>query len=241
MLLLFNLDLESPIAQAQCRKNATLHHARMMTVLADQALESPRTRSHRPSFQLGEGDALLVVDVQRDLLPGGALSVKQGEEILPRLNACLAKFVSRALPVFASRDWHPVDHRSFATQGGPWPVHCVAGSPGAQWADGLWWPDQMVVVSKGCEVDAPGYSAFDATDLTQRLRQAGVQRLFIAGMPADYCVQHTARDALAQGWDVVLLSDAVAALDVKAGDGTRALQMIQREGGELSEVVQLAV
>lgn len=184
---------------------------------------------------------MLLVNVQRDFFPGGALPVKQADQLLQRLNASLAKFVSRSLPVFACRDWHPANHRSFGLHGGPWPVHCVADTAGAQWADGLWRPEHLVAVSKGCEADAPGYSAFDATDLTQRLRAAGVRRLFIAGMPTDYCVQHTARDALAQGWDVVVLTDAVAALDIKEGDGLRALQTVQREGAELAQVVQVAV
>jgi nicotinamidase/pyrazinamidase len=217
----------------------------MMIELADPATVK---RHSAPSpipvlipLRLESADALLVVDVQRDFLPGGAMTISGSERILPRLNACMAKFVSRGLPVFASRDWHPHNHRSFASQGGPWPPHCIQGSMGAQWADGLWLPENLVAVSKGKEADALGSSAFDATDLTQRLRQAGVHRLFMGGLATDTCILHTARDALAQGWEVVVLGDAVAALDVKLGDGLRALQMIQREGGEVAEVSQLMV
>lgn len=197
--------------------------------------------SAMPALSLAVGDALLLVDVQRDFLPGGAVPIAQGPQILHRVNACVAKFVSRDLPVFACRDWHPADHRSFTTQGGPWPVHCVAGTAGADWADELWMPEGLVAVSKGRDADAPGYSAFDDTDLTQRLRVLDVKRLFIVGLPTDYCVLHTARDALAQGWDVVVLRDAVAAMDIKPGDGLRALHVVQREGGEVADVAQVFV
>lgn len=217
----------------------------MMIELADPAsVKRHLALSSTPTlipWRLESADALLIVDVQRDFLPGGAMTISGSELILPRLNACMAKFVSRGLPVFASRDWHPQNHRSFVSQGGPWPPHCIQGSPGAQWADGLWLPENLVAVSKGQEADALGSSAFDATDLTQRLRRAGVHRLFMGGLATDTCILHTARDALAQGWEVVVLGDAVAPLDMRIGDGLRALQVIQREGGEVAEVAQVLV
>ena len=176
------------------------------------------------SIEPRPGDALIVVDVQKDFLPGGSLAVPHGDEVVPVLNRYMEIFSSRGLPVFATRDWHPPEHCSFTEQGGPWPPHCVAGSEGAAFADGLRLPAETVVVSKATAPDKDAYSGFQDTGLAQRLREAGVRRVFVGGLATDYCVLNTVRDALAEGFEVVLLEDAIRAVDVQPGDGERAVK-----------------
>ncbi len=179
------------------------------------------------------GDALLIVDVQNDFLPGGALAVPRGDEVVPVLNRWIARFREQGLPVIATRDWHPSGHCSFQSRGGPWPVHCVAGTAGADFAPGLELPKDTVVISKATEPDREAYSGFQGTDLARRLRTLGVRRLFVGGLATDYCVLETVRDALREGFDVVLLRDAVRAVDAHPGDGDRALREMERLGARL--------
>lgn len=169
------------------------------------------------------GDALLLVDVQNDFLPGGSLAVPSGDEIIPALNRCIAAFGKASLPIYASRDWHPADHCSFREQGGLWPRHCVAGSPGAEFAPKLNLPADAVVISKAVSRDADAYSAFEGTDLELRLRESGVRRLYIGGLATDYCVLSTVRDALSRGFEVLLLVDGIRAVDLNPGDGQHAV------------------
>ena len=182
----------------------------------------------------GPGDALLVVDVQNDFLPGGALGIRGGDAVVAPANRVLAAWRKRGLPVFLSRDWHPAGHCSFTAQGGPWPVHCVAGTHGAEFAATLEIAPGDVVISKATRADKDAYSALDGTPLAEALRARGVGRLFIAGLATDYCVRATGRDARAAGLDVVVLKDAVCAVDVQPGDGDRALDELAAEGCELS-------
>jgi len=179
---------------------------------------------------VGPGDALLVVDVQNDFLPRGALGIRGGDAVIAPLNAYIAYFRERGLPVFASRDWHPPDHCSFRAQGGPWPEHCVAGTRGAEFAPALDLPRDAPVVSKATESGRDAYSAFDGTDLDLQLRERGVRRVFIGGLATDYCIRWTALDALAKGYEAVVLVDAVRAVDVHPGDGTRALRSVRKRG-----------
>lgn len=186
--------------------------------------------SVRSGARPGVGDALLVVDLQRDFLPGGSLAVARGDRVLPTVARWLRHFEAAGLPVFASRDWHPGDHCSFRAHGGPWPSHCVADTPGAAFADTLRWPEGVTVVSKATHRDRDAYSAFDGTDLHARLQTLGVRRLFVCGLATDYCVQASAGDALGLGYDVVVLRDGIAAVDVHAGDGDRALEALRARG-----------
>lgn len=179
------------------------------------------------------GDALLVVDVQNDFVPGGSLAVRNGDRVLAPLNHCIEVFTKRRLPAFLTRDWHPLDHCSFFAQGGSWPPHCVAGTSGAEFAAGVHCPGHAVVVSKGTSVDQEAYSGFAGTDLAARLREAGVSRLFVGGLATDYCVLRTVEDALALGFAVVVLRDGVAAVDVHAGDGRRALEHMRAAGASI--------
>jgi nicotinamidase/pyrazinamidase len=183
-----------------------------------------------PALQLRRGDVLLVVDVQRDFLPGGALAVPDGDRVIAPLNDCLEAFAAAGRPVFASRDWHPADHVSFHAQGGVWPAHCVAGTPGAAFPDALRLPRDRIVISKAQQRDREAYSAFAGTDLAQQLRRGGVRRLFIGGLATDYCVLRSVLDARWLGFEVVVLRDAIAAVEVEAGDGERAIAAMQRAG-----------
>lgn len=174
-------------------------------------------------------DALIIVDVQNDFLPGGSLAVARGDKVLAPLNDYIELFVRHALPVFATRDWHPPNHCSFRAQGGPWPPHCVAGSSGAEFSDALRLPPGTAVVSKATQANAEAYSGFGGGELDALLRAAGVRRLFVGGLTTDYCVLHTVKDALSLGYIVLLLSDAVRAVDASPGDGARALaEMVAR-------------
>jgi nicotinamidase/pyrazinamidase len=178
----------------------------------------------------GPTDALLVVDVQNDFLPGGALGIHGGDAIVEPLNRVLAAWRSHGLPVFLSRDWHPPGHCSFAAQGGPWPVHCVAGTPGAAFAPALDVTSSDVVISKATRRDKDAYSALDGTPLAEALRKRRIVRLFVGGLATDYCVRATGLDARAAGLDVVVLSDAVCAVDARPGDGDRALRELTAAG-----------
>ena len=193
------------------------------------------------SIQLQTGDALIAVDVQNDFLPGGGLAVPDGDAVVPALNRYLAAFAARALPVYVTRDWHPPNHCSFKAQGGIWPPHCVAATRGAEFADGLALPQTAVVISKAVTPAADAYSGFGGTDLAARLRAGRAARLFIGGLATDYCVLNTVRDALAAGFAVLLLADAIRAVDVKAGDGALAQGEMQELGARAIRYEDLAL
>ena len=178
--------------------------------------------------------ALVIVDVQNDFLPGGALGVPDGDRVIPPLNRCAAAFAAAGRPVFATRDWHPPDHCSFREQGGPWPPHCIAGTEGAAFAPGLTLPTTAMIIGKGGRPEADAYSGFDGTDLARRLSDNGCDDLFVGGLATDYCVRATALDGLGEGFEVTVLTDAVAAVDVQPGDGERALAEMAEAGCTLA-------
>lgn len=185
-------------------------------------------------------DALLIVDVQNDFLPGGALGVPDGDRVLLPINHAIAIFLARALPIFASRDWHPAHHCSFREQGGPWPPHCVADSPGAAFSSALNLPATATLLYKATRVDEEAYSVFGGTGFEGMLRRAGVRRIIVGGLATDYCVLATTRDACLLGFGVVVLTDAVCAVDVQPGDGGRALAEMRRLGAQFAESKDLA-
>ncbi len=184
--------------------------------------------------QVGPGDALIVVDVQRDFLPGGALGVPAGDEVIAPLNRAVGVFERAGLPIFYSRDWHPANHISFKAQGGPWPRHCVAGTEGAAFAPTLRVTANANVISKATTAERDAYSAFQDTTLASQLRATGVRRVFVGGLATDYCVKATVLDAKREGFDVKVLRDAVRAVEVQPGDGQRALQEMQQSGAQLT-------
>lgn len=182
------------------------------------------------AIHLDRGDALLVIDMQVDFLPGGALGVAGGHETVAPINHLIELFRAQGLPVFASRDWHPQDHCSFAAQGGPWPPHCVAGSRGAEFAAELALPDDAVVISKADTAQADAYSAFAGTSLSSQLRAREVTRVTVCGLATDYCVLNTVSDALEEGFDTLIVPEAMRAVDVKPGDGSRAMDRMVARG-----------
>jgi nicotinamidase/pyrazinamidase len=180
-------------------------------------------------------DALVVVDVQNDFCPGGALAVPEGDAVVPVLNRYAERFTAQGAAVFASRDWHPARTRHFAAYGGVWPPHCVQGTPGAELHAGLALPAGAQLVSKGMDPEEDAYSCFQARteaggDFASLLATREIRRLFVGGLATDYCVKATVLDALRAGLAVVVLQDAVRAVDVAPGDGVRALAELAAAG-----------
>ncbi|MHB0974238.1 MAG: isochorismatase family protein [Thiobacillus sp.] len=195
---------------------------------------NPSTDTLDPErWHVQPGDALLVTDIQNDFLPGGSLAVAGGDEVVPVLNRYIREFVAHGLPVYATRDWHPEGHCSFHAQGGPWPVHCVEGTHGAEFAVALTLPGDTTVISKATMLGQDAYSSFQGTDLDRRLRAAGIRRIFIGGLTTDYCVLNTVRDARTLGYEVFVLADAIRAVDVQPGDGRRAEEEMASLGARL--------
>jgi nicotinamidase/pyrazinamidase len=177
-----------------------------------------------------DGDCLLVIDIQNDFLPGGSLAVPHGKEVIQPLNDYIAAFIAISLPVVASRDWHPPDHCSFRANGGPWPAHCVQETFGAEFAEELELPTDIYIVSKAAASDRESYSDFDGTGLADYLRSRNVKRMFVGGLATEYCVLATVEDALRKGFQVVLLIDAVRAINVAPSDGERAMERMIHAG-----------
>ncbi|MBW5799369.1 nicotinamidase [Halomonas elongata] len=161
-------------------------------------------------------DALLVVDMQNDFCPGGALAVAGGDALVTGINAEMDAAQRAGALVVASRDWHPVDHASFAHRGGPWPVHCVQDTPGAAFHADLALPETTIRVSKATAFDRDAYSAFDDTGLGDYLRERGIERVTVCGLALDVCVKATTLDALREGFATRLLEDLSAAVDPDA-------------------------
>jgi nicotinamidase/pyrazinamidase len=176
--------------------------------------------------------ALVIVDFQNDFCPGGALAVPDGDTIAGRLNE-LAGSGEFDL-VVATRDWHPPDHSSFAQHGGPWPVHCVAGTPGAELHHALDPTPIDAVIDKGQARDTEGYSGFEATELAQLLRDREVDHVTVAGLATDYCVKNTALDALREGLHVTVDSTATRGVEVQQGDSERALDELRSAGASVA-------
>jgi nicotinamidase/pyrazinamidase len=174
-------------------------------------------------------EALIVVDVQNDFCPGGALEVPDGDAVIDVIN----KLAAQSPYVVATRDWHPPNHGSFADQGGPWPVHCVRGTPGAELHPRIDRSQIDHVVDAGRDVDAEGYSGFEDTDLERSLRDHDVDTVHIAGLALDYCVRATALEAKRLGFQVILHRDATRAVDVHEGDGERALAELRGAGVDI--------
>src|SRR5919202_316338 len=176
-------------------------------------------------------EALVVVDVQNDFTPGGALAVPEGDEVAPRVRELVGS--GRFDLVVATRDWHPPDHGSFSGRGGPWPEHCVAGTEGAELHPAIRDLPIDVVVDKGRDPDTEGYSGFDGTDLAALLRERGIDRVTVAGLATDYCVRATALEALKEGFAVTLDAAASRGIDAEPGDVERALDEVRAAGGEV--------
>lgn len=176
--------------------------------------------------------ALIVVDVQNDFCPGGALAVAHGDEVIAPLNKMIAEFLERGDPVFKSRDWHPEKTKHFADYGGTWPVHCVQNTRGAEFHPNLIDDIHIRTISKGVG-DEDSYSAFDGTDLALQLRRLGVEEVWVGGLATDYCVKNTVLDALKEGFRVKALDNAMRAVNLQPGDDERALEEMREAGADI--------
>jgi nicotinamidase/pyrazinamidase len=184
---------------------------------------------------LRSSKALLVVDVQNDFCPGGALGIHGGERIIPILNRYIKYFETENLPIFVTRDWHPQVTKHFEQFGGVWPIHCIEGSYGAQFHPKLELPKEALVMSKGMDPEEDSYSAFHATDssgmaLAYLLKNLGVTQIYIGGLATDYCVKFSVLDALRDGLEVFVLADAIAGVNLQREDSGVALQEMVGRG-----------
>ena len=185
------------------------------------------------------GSALLIVDVQNDFCPGGSLAVAGGHQVVPVLNRYASAFAAAERLVIADRDWHPGRTTHFVQFGGDWPPHCVQGTHGAEYHPGLVLPPETVHVVKGLGAEEDAYSVFQGHDTTGRslatvLTEHGIRKLYVGGLATDYCVRHTVLDALKAGLEVVVLEDAIRAVNVQPGDGDRALAEMRAAGATVS-------
>jgi len=181
--------------------------------------------------------ALLIVDVQNDFCPGGSLGVPQGDKIIPAINKYIKVFSSKKLPIFATRDWHPVRTKHFKDFGGIWPVHCIQNTTGAAFHTKLKLPKEAIFLYKGMDPEKDSYSAFQAEELNgmgflHLLKLLKVNELYICGLATDYCVRFSALDALEHGVKVKVLIDAIKGVDLKKGDSQKAIKEIMRKGAK---------
>jgi nicotinamidase/pyrazinamidase len=181
-------------------------------------------------LNLSSKDVLIITDIQLDFLPGGAIPVKEGDQIIPILNDYTKLFASVKAKIVASRDWHPANHISFEAQGGSWPPHCVQESVGAKFSPALKLPKDVTVVSKATNPNKEAYSVFTETELEKQLKTAGIARIFIGGLATDYCVVNSVLDARKVGFDVVVLADATRGIDVNPGDVEKAFATMKSAG-----------
>lgn len=177
--------------------------------------------------------ALIVVDVQNDFCPGGSLPVSDGDNIIGPINKLINFFSEKHIPVFYTRDWHPVDHSSFSKQGGPWPPHCIAGTKGAEFHEDLDIVSHSEIISKATDRDKDSYSAFGETDLNIKLKALKVEKLVIAGLATDYCVKNTVLDALNYGFKTLVVNEGIKAVNVNPEDGSKAIEEMKNKGAEI--------
>lgn len=169
-------------------------------------------------MDIGKEDALIIVDVQRDFIDGGALEVKGSIKIIPMINRYIELFTLCGAKIVASRDWHPPNHSSFKPYGGPWPAHCIRNTEGAEFHPNLRLPSDTIIISKATEPEQEAYSAFQNTDLETKLKEFEVKRAFICGVATEYCVKNTALDAHALGFETFLLLDAIKGLGEESSE-----------------------
>jgi nicotinamidase/pyrazinamidase len=173
-------------------------------------------------------DALVIVDLQNDFCPGGALAVPDGDKIVPVVNALIPKFEN----VFTTQDWHPADHISFEAHGGSWPPHCVVGTPGVDLHPRLI-IENTIQIHKGGESDKETYSGFQDTDLEDQLKNRGDVRIFVCGLATDYCVKATVLDGIRSGFEVMVIADAIKGVEVKPGDSDAAIESMKNAGATI--------
>jgi nicotinamidase/pyrazinamidase len=186
----------------------------------------------------------MIIDVQRDFCPGGALPVPEGDRVIEALNKYISLFLDLNLPIIATRDWHPEDSSHFKSHGGRWPEHCVHDSNGAEFHPLLMLPKSSTIVSKGIYPEEEGYSAFDGytekgSRLEEFLARTSIDTIYAAGLATDYCVKTTVIEALKRGYKVFLLEDAVKGVDLNKGDSERAIEEMSSSGARLIRLTEL--
>lgn len=179
--------------------------------------------------------ALLIIDFQNDFTPGGALAVAGGDEIAEPVNALAGEVDT----VVATRDWHPPDHASFESQGGPWPPHCVQGTEGAELHGSIRGLDIDAIVDVGREREDEGYSGFEKSELAEILRARSVDEVYVCGLATDYCVRASAIDACREGFDVTVVEDAVRGVEANEGDSARAFEDMRAAGARVASSPEL--
>ena len=181
-------------------------------------------------------DALIVVDMQNDFMPGGALPVPNALSIIPVINEYIRVFEEAGALIVFTRDWHPPNHISFRSRGGPWPPHCVQNTPGAELHKDLRVPRNAIIISKAFKEDEEAYSGFKGIDLASGkdlntiLRERGVKRVFISGVATEYCVKATTLDAVDLGYQVFLLLDAIKGINQPPGSEEQAVNEMLSKG-----------
>jgi len=181
------------------------------------------------------GHALLVIDLQLDFMPEGALAVKDGDKIIPVINKLVKLFSAKEDMIFFSRDWHPEKHCSFFENGGTWPEHCVRGSRGARFHPDVQIPETSKIISKATTESKDAYSAFEDTELAEEMQKNNINTIYVCGLATDVCVRSTVLDGLKLGFRIIVVSDAVKAVDLEPGDGDRAIQEMNAAGAEILE------
>ena len=193
-------------------------------------MPAPHVQRRCSRANLGARQALIVVDVQRDFCPGGALPVTGGDKIIPAVNELVHAFEKAGLPIFFTRDWHPKNHASFKAYGGPWPPHCIQNTPGARFHPSLAVPGEAEVIDKGTLRAEDAYSGFQGTDLARKLSDLHVKQIYVAGLATDYCVMNTVLDGAAKGFETYVITDCVKGVNVKRTDSATALSVMLSKG-----------
>lgn len=191
-----------------------------------------------------ERSALLVVDVQNDFCPGGALPVPEGDQVVPVLNEYIRRFRAAGRPVYLSRDWHPEKTRHFKQYGGQWPPHCVQGTWGAQFHPALEVPPDAIIISKGMDPEQDSYSCFqaylpDGVEFAIDLQRRRIRHLYVGGLATDYCVKSSVLDAIRHGFKVSVLVDAIRGVNLNPGDSEKAIAEMVRAGAEMVTLEQV--
>ena len=200
-----------------------------------------KNKLHSGIPQPDKKSVLLLVHLQNDFCPGGALAGKGGDQVIPIANDLIRLFAGEGFGIVATRDWHPENHCSFKGQGGPWPPHCVQGSRGSQFHTDLKMPPGTLIVSGATNPRKEACSGFDGTSLEERLEDLGGQTLFVIGLATDYCVKQTVLDACKLGFRVVVVEDGVCGVDAEPGDSQKAFQEMKQAGAILANSTDFSI
>jgi len=181
-------------------------------------------------------EALIVVDVQRDFCEGGALAAADTLSLLKPLQACIDAGRRAGAVIVFTQDWHPENHSSFRSNGGPWPVHCVANTPGAELMPPVEAKASDVIIHKGAGVDGAGYSGFEITGLAERFRELKIERAGVCGITTEYCVRATALDGVQAGFQITVLTDMIRG--VQAAETQKVLTELRNAGAKTATAAE---